>query len=125
MAKPEKTAPATKYGGKMVVCHPGITDVAKSKDTMECTENTSGVANPARTNETNSNLFQCLALPDQPKDKIEYIFLDKGFLALSRIVAKSGIRPIYQKTNETDKYVEIAKTSHSRGELKFTHNEPN
>ena len=27
MAKPEKIAPATKYGGKMVVCQPGITEV--------------------------------------------------------------------------------------------------
>jgi hypothetical protein len=34
MAKPEKIAPATKYGGKIVVCHPGITEVAKSNDTM-------------------------------------------------------------------------------------------
>jgi hypothetical protein len=34
MANPEKIAPATKYGGNMVVCHPGITEVAKSKDTM-------------------------------------------------------------------------------------------
>ena len=23
------------YGGKIMVCHPGITDVAKSKDTIE------------------------------------------------------------------------------------------
>jgi len=30
------------------VCQPGITDVAKSKLTMVCTDNTSGAANPAR-----------------------------------------------------------------------------
>ena len=48
MAKPEKTAPATKYGGKIVVCQPGITETAKSKLTIVCTESTSGVANPAR-----------------------------------------------------------------------------
>ena len=40
-------APATKYGGKIVVCQPGICDVAKSNDTTECTESTSGVARPA------------------------------------------------------------------------------
>ncbi len=34
IAKPEKIAPATKYGGKIVVCHPGITEVAKSIDTI-------------------------------------------------------------------------------------------
>jgi hypothetical protein len=34
MAKPEKIAPATKYGGKIVVCHPGMIEVAKSMDTI-------------------------------------------------------------------------------------------
>jgi hypothetical protein len=47
MAKPEKMAPATKYGGKMVVCQPGRIETAKSKLTMECTESTSGVDSPA------------------------------------------------------------------------------
>src|SRR5215831_16106237 len=47
IAKPENTAPATKYGGKIVVCQPGITDVAKSKDTIVWTESTSGVDRPA------------------------------------------------------------------------------
>ena len=124
MANPEKTAPATKYGGKIVVCQPGITDVAKSKDTIECTENTSGVANPANTKETNSNRFQCFALPDHPKDRMVYMRLATGFLARSRIVAKSGINPMYQNTKETDKYVEMANTSHNKGELKFTHKDP-
>ena len=32
----------------MVVCQPGITDVAKSNDTMVWTESTSGVEMPAR-----------------------------------------------------------------------------
>ena len=54
MANPEKIAPATKYGGKIVVCQPGITDVAKSKDTMVCTDNTSGVLKPANTNDKDS-----------------------------------------------------------------------
>ena len=35
MPKPEKIAPATKYGGKMVVCQPGTCDTAKSNETME------------------------------------------------------------------------------------------
>ena len=70
IAKPEKIAPATKYGGKIVVCQPGITEVAKSIDTMVCTESTRGVAKPARTKESSSNLCQCFALPDQPNDRI-------------------------------------------------------
>ena len=67
IANPENKAPRTKYGGKIVVCHPGITEVAKSIDTIECTEKTRGVANPANTKETNSNLCQCLDLPLHPK----------------------------------------------------------
>ena len=47
IANPEKIAPATKYGGKIVVCQPGICDTAKSIETIECTESTSGVARPA------------------------------------------------------------------------------
>src|SRR5438132_14191133 len=48
MAKPEKMAPATKYGGNTVSCQPGTTPVAKSALTTECTETTSGVARPPR-----------------------------------------------------------------------------
>ena len=47
IAKPAKTAPATKYGGKNVACHPGICATAKSNETMVCTESTSGVERPA------------------------------------------------------------------------------
>ena len=47
IAKPEKIAPATKYGGKIVVCQPGIIETAKSKLTIECTDNTRGVHRPA------------------------------------------------------------------------------
>ena len=54
----------------MVVCHPGITEVAKSKDTIVCTESTSGVANPASTSDTSSKRCQSLARPLHPKDRI-------------------------------------------------------
>ena len=47
MANPEKIAPATKYGGKIVVCQPGSCETAKSKETTLCTESTSGVASAA------------------------------------------------------------------------------
>jgi hypothetical protein len=47
IAKPLKIAPATKYGGKIVVCQPGSCETAKSNDTTECTESTSGVASAA------------------------------------------------------------------------------
>src|SRR5436309_15062021 len=67
-AKPEKIAPATKYGGKMVVCQPGITEVAKSNETMVCTDSTNGVLKPANTNDKLSCRCQCLVLPDQPNE---------------------------------------------------------
>ncbi|KXK21381.1 MAG: hypothetical protein UZ08_BCD001000134 [Candidatus Parvibacillus calidus] len=92
----------------MVVCHPGITEVAKSKDTIVCTESTNGVASPANTKDKDSNLCQCFAAPVQPKDKKLYNFLLNP-LALSLSVAKSGTRPVYQNKSETVKYVEIAK----------------
>ena len=61
----------------MVVCHPGITEVAKSKDTIVCTESTSGVDTPANINDTVSNRCQDFTDPFHPKDKTEYILLRK------------------------------------------------
>ena len=101
------------------MCHPGMMEVAKSKDTIVCTESTNGVDNPARTKETNSKRFQCLTLPVHPKEKkfnTNHLNLS---LDLSLKVAKSGTSPVYQKTIDTVKYVEIANTSHNKGELKF------
>ena len=107
----------------MVVCHPGITDVAKSKLTIVCTESTRGVAKPARIKERDSHLCQCFAAPVHPNEAILYIFFLNPF-ALSLTVAKSGTRPVYQNTRDTVKYVDIANTSHNNGELKFTQSGP-
>ena len=127
IANPEKSAPKTKYGGKIVVCQPGITEVAKSILTIECTENTRGVAKPANTNDTSSNLCQCFALPLHPKASKVYNCFFIGLIVLlirSRIIAKSGIKPMYQKTVDTVRYVEIANTSQRSGELKFCQSDP-
>ena len=67
MANPEKIAPATKYGGKIVVCQPGTTEVAKSKLTIVCTESTSGVESPANTKLTASYLDHVLEEPVHPQ----------------------------------------------------------
>ena len=48
IAKPPKMAPATKYGGKIVVCQPESRRWRSRIDTTECTERTSGVERPAR-----------------------------------------------------------------------------
>ena len=102
MAKPEKIAPATKYGGNIVVCHPGTTEVAKSKLTIVCTESTSGVAIPANTKERDSHLCQCFADPVQPNERTLYIFFLIP-LALSLTDAKSGTNPVYQNNKDTVK----------------------
>ena len=86
----------------MVVCHPGSNDVAKSIDTMVCTESTSGVDIPAKISDTVSKRCQVLTEPDQPKEHTEYILRRKP-VARSRIEAISGNKPVYQNTNDTEK----------------------
>ena len=108
----------------MVVCQPGITEVAKSKDTIVCTESTSGVLKPASTRDSASWRYQFFAVPVQPKEARPYRRLRNFVLARSRTVAKSGIRPEYQNNNDTVKYVDIANTSHINAELKFGHSGP-
>src|ERR1700683_4398812 len=44
-----------------------------------------------------------------------------GTVALSRYVARSGTRPVYQKMSETDPYVPTANTSQMSGLRKFGH----
>ena len=48
-----------------------LTEVAKSIDTIVCTESTNGVAKPANTNDTSSKRCQSLARPLHPKDSKE------------------------------------------------------
>jgi hypothetical protein len=93
-----------------------ITDVAKSIDTMVCTESTKGVANPARTKKLPQNVANLLLYRSiKTQDRINS-FIKR----INRSVAtsKSGNKPV-QKTNDTERYVEIANTSQIM-ELKFT-----
>ena len=48
IAQPEKMAPATKYGGKIVLCQPAVSATAKSQETTLWTETTSGVQSAAK-----------------------------------------------------------------------------
>jgi hypothetical protein len=57
IANPRKDSSATKYGGKIVVCHPGITD-SKIHRYNSMYRSTRGVANPAKTKDTSSK--RCL-----------------------------------------------------------------
>src|SRR5262245_8220470 len=70
IANPEKMAPITKNGGKIVACHRGTIDTEKSNDTIEWTLNTSGVEMPARIRYTFSYRRQWYADPRQPIDRM-------------------------------------------------------
>src|SRR5947199_2432293 len=98
-------APATKNGGKMVACHSGTIDTAKSKDTTVCTESTSGVLRPPRSRYVFSYRRQWIAEPRQPSDSTPYRMRCHRFWAWSRREARSGTSPMYQNTSDTVKYV--------------------
>src|SRR5262249_47540387 len=70
IANPEKMAPITKNGGKIVACHRGAMGTEKSNDTIEGTLNTSGGEIPARIRDTLSYHRQWYAEPRQPIDRM-------------------------------------------------------
>src|SRR5512141_355487 len=114
---PEKIAPATKYGGKIVVCQPGVSAIAKSNDTTECTESTSGVENAARNRYALAKCLHSLSEFLHPSERIPNILRRTGFFSRSRSTAMSGINPTYRNVAETVRYVRIANTSHTSGLL--------
>src|SRR3954468_13209234 len=119
MPIPEKIAPATKYGGKIVACQPGASAIAKSNDTTECTESTSGVENAARKRYIRAKCRHSCSEFRQPNDITARIRLRTGFVARSRSTAMSGTRPTYRNVADTVRYVEMANTSQTSGLLKF------
>src|SRR5690606_30687729 len=122
IAKPEKMAPATKYGGKMDACQPGTSAIAKSNDTTECTDSTSGVENAARNRYAFAKCRHSRSLLRQPSDRMARMRRRIGFVSRSRRTAMSGMRPMYKNVVEIVRYVEIANTSHTSGDLKLGHN---
>ena len=97
-------APATKYGGKIVACHPGSTDTAKSKLTIEWTESTSGVEMPGE-----QQVGHLVALPvprraaPAERQHAEDHAARTATCARSRSVARSGTRPVNQNSSDTVK----------------------
>src|SRR4029079_15092039 len=112
---PEKIAPATKYGGKIVACQPGVSAIAKANDTTECTERTSGVAKAARNRYARVKCRHSRSELRQPSDNAASIAFRTGFCSRSRRIAMSGINPMYRKVLEIVRYVRIANTSHTSG----------
>src|ERR1051325_3377548 len=119
MPMPEKIARATKDGVTSVVCQPGGRPIAKSNDTTECTESTSGVANAARKRYARVKCRHSRSELRQPSESDDRIALRTGFFSRSRSTPMSGINPMYRKVLEIVRYVRIANTSQTSGLLGF------
>src|SRR5690349_24790637 len=109
-------APATKYGGKIDACQPGVSAMAKSKETTECTESTSGVEKAARNRYAFAKWRHSRSLLRQPSDRMLRIRFRIGFVSLSRSTAMSGMRPMQRNDVEIARYVEIANACHTSGD---------
>ena len=102
IAKPEKMAPATKYGGKIVVCQPGMMRDGEVEATRRCAPR-----DQRRRQAGEQQVRRLVALPvprrAAPAER-EHAVDDRGrrgSCARSRSVARSGIRPTYQNSSET------------------------
>ena len=120
IAKPEKMAPATKYGGKIVVCQPGMTRRREvERDDAVHREH-------ERRRERGEDQVRALvvlpvavrAAPAEGEERRRCAGATWSSTR-SRSVARSGMRPMYQKSSDTVKYVLTAKTSQMSGLLKF------
>jgi hypothetical protein len=65
-AIPEKIAPTTKYGPKMVECHMGWTVMAKTQETTVWTETAMGITRTAMAAMRVSRMCFCLSVPVHP-----------------------------------------------------------
>ena len=87
---PEKIAPTTKYGPKIVLCHMGMIVMAKSHDTIVWTETATGMITSAMMPMAFSSRTHSRSVPRQPSASVRYSFFRQP-LALSRATAMSGI----------------------------------
>src|SRR5690242_1149309 len=91
--------------------------MAKSKDTTECTDSTSGVEKAARNRYARAKWRHSRSEFRQPRESCAKIPFRIGFVSRSRRTAMSGMSPMYRKVVETVRYVRIAKTSQTSGLL--------
>ena len=116
MAKPEYMAPTTKYGGKIGSCQPGMRLAAKSRPTIECTEQTRGTASAAMVICSTRCACQWWAEPRQPSASAPKNICIGLVFARSRNVAASGIRPRYQNRIEYRRYERMAQKSQTNAD---------
>src|SRR5687768_1220007 len=119
-ARPEKSAPTTKYGPKMVLRHIGFSVIAKSHDTIVCTETAMGRMVSAISDVAFSRRTHSRSVPRHPAASVRYIFLRQPS-AFSRATAMSGIIVMYRYMRLAVRYVLIAMKSHINGDWKFGH----
>ncbi len=74
-ATPEKSAPVTKKGPKMVSCHIGFGSIEKMKETTVWTDTATGITATESRNMDLSYCSHCLFVPWKPKARISYTHL--------------------------------------------------
>src|SRR5688572_30638022 len=118
---PECNAPSTKYGPNTEDDQPGRIAIAKSQDTMVCTENMTGIIANAKKFMAVVRCRHSPSVPRKPKARI----LKKALrhpVERSRAIAKSGISGKNKYIVLPRTYVVIASKSHIKGEWKLGHN---
>src|SRR4051794_11799702 len=100
MPMPEKMAPATKYGGENVGCHPRGSALAKAKDTTAGTESTSGGGEAARNRYARVKCRHSRSEFRHPNESAANTRLRMGFVSRSLSTAMSGMRPTYRNVLE-------------------------
>src|SRR5919199_5627241 len=91
--------------------------MAKSNDTTECTDSTSGVENAAKKRYARAKCRHSRSELRQPSESTPNTRLRMGFVSRSRRAAKSGTRPMNRNVVDTVRYVRMANTSQTSGLL--------
>ena len=104
IAKPEKMAPATKYGGKIVVCQPGMMrhGEVEGHDRVHREHQRRRQAGEQQVADLVVAPVPARAAPAEREDAVDDA-LRRASCDESRSAARSGMRPRYQNSSETVK----------------------
>ena len=101
------------------MCQPGVSAIAKSNDTTECTDSTSGVENAARNRYARAKCRHSRSEFRQPSESTrEDPLANRVRLAVAQH-GDVGNEPDVEERRRHREVREIANTSHTSGLLKF------